>query len=69
MPFVNDPVRRNWAQIANDLRDLQNVVDLYKKRFEGVHQNEVAEKLEGCIGALILAEGVAKTLDLEGRRR
>lgn len=26
-----------------------------------------SEKLEGCIGALIFAEGVAKTLDLEGR--
>ena len=65
MPFINDPLRRNWNQIAEDLRELQDVVDLYKKRFEGAGRSEIAEKLEGCVLGLIGAEGVAKTLALE----
>jgi hypothetical protein len=65
MPFINDPLRRKWNQIAKDLRELQDVVDLYKKRFDGAGQNEIAEELEGCVLALIGAEGVAKTLALE----
>ena len=66
MPFISDPRGRSWHQLARDLRHLQAVVDLFKKRFEAAGQSEVAENLEGCILALISAEGVAKTLDLEG---
>ena len=67
MPFITDPRGRSWGQIAEDLRDLRAVVDLFKKRFEAAGRNEVAENLEGCILMLIGAEGAAKALDLEGR--
>jgi hypothetical protein len=49
MPFISDPRGRSWDQLAKDLRHIQAVVDLFKKRFEAAGQNEVAEKLEGCI--------------------
>jgi cobalamin biosynthesis protein CbiG len=65
MPSINNPLRRNWNQIAEDLSALQEVVDLYKKRFECAGRSEIAEKLEGCVLALIGAEGVAKALALK----
>jgi hypothetical protein len=65
MPFTKNPLRRNWNQIAEDLSALQEVVDLYKKRFECAGRSEIAENLEGCVLALIGAEGVAKALALE----
>jgi hypothetical protein len=68
MPFINNPLRRNWNQVAEDLSALQGVVDLYKKRFECAGRSEIAEKLEGCVLALIGAEGVAKALALETQK-
>jgi hypothetical protein len=67
MPFVNDPSRRSWNQIAEDLRDLQAIVDLYKKRFEATDQKEIGDELEECIHLLIGAQMVAQTLDLAER--
>jgi hypothetical protein len=54
MPFINNPLRRNWNQVAEDLSALQGVVDLYKKRFECAGRSEIAEKLEGVAKALAL---------------
>jgi hypothetical protein len=67
MPFINDPFKRSWNQIADDLRDLQAIVDLYKKRFEAEDQKEIADELEECIHLLIGAQMVAQTLDLKDR--
>jgi hypothetical protein len=67
MPFVNDPSRRSWDQIAEDLRDLQGIVDLYKKRFEAARQEETANDLERCIHVLIGAQMAARTLGLNER--
>ena len=68
MPFTKNPLRRNWNQIAEDLSALQEVVDLYTKRFECAGRSEIAENLEGCVLALIGAEGVAKALALETQK-
>jgi hypothetical protein len=66
MPFFNDPKDRNWTQIAEDLRALQGFVDLYKKRFEAAGHADTAAELGECVLSLMSAEGVAKTVDLEG---
>jgi hypothetical protein len=67
MPFIQDPRRRSWEQIAEDLRNLQGIVDLYKGRFEAAGRKDTADDLERCILLLIGAEGIAKTIDLEDR--
>jgi hypothetical protein len=67
MPFINNPSGRSWNQIAEDLRDLQAIVDLYKKRFEAADQKETADELEQCILLLISAEGIATTIHLKDR--
>ena len=67
MPFINNPSGRSWNQIAEDLRDLQGIVRLYKGRFEATDREDTAAELEKCILLLISAEGVAKTLAMEGK--
>ena len=67
MPFINNPSQRSWNQIAEDLRDLQAIVDLYKKRFEAADQKDTADELEQCILLLISAEGIAMTIHLKDR--
>ena len=67
MPFINDPFNRSWNQIAEDLRDLQSIVDLYKKRFEAADQKEIAVELEECILKLMSAEGATMTIHLKER--
>ena len=58
---------KSWIQISEDLRDLQNTVDIYKKRFEAAGRQDTAEELEKCILILISAQGIAHTLALEER--
>jgi hypothetical protein len=67
MPFINDPSGRSWNQIAEDLRDLQGIVDLYKKRFETADRKDTAAELEECVLKLMSAEGAAMTIYLKDR--
>ena len=56
---------KSWMQISEDLRDLQNTVDICKKRFEAAARQDTAEELEKCILLLQGAQGIAYTLALE----
>jgi hypothetical protein len=67
MPFLHNPSGRTWNQIAEDLRELQGIVDSYRHRFQAADHPDIAVKLESCILKLMSAEGVAKTIDMEER--
>jgi hypothetical protein len=67
MTRSNDPSDKAWKQIYEDLRELEETVDLYKKRFEAADREDISKNLEECILKLITAEVAALELDLKER--
>jgi hypothetical protein len=67
MTRSNDPSDKAWKQIYEDLRELEETVDLYKKRFEAADREDISKNLEECILKLITAEVAALELDQKDR--
>jgi hypothetical protein len=60
----DDCFNKTWQQISEELRGLQDTIDLYKKRFEAAARKDISDGLEECILQLITAEIAARELNL-----
>jgi CHASE3 domain sensor protein len=58
----DDCFNKTWQQISEGLRELQDTIDLYKKRFEAAARKDISDGLEECILQLITAEIAAREL-------